>query len=87
MDREGLHNDDNFPWSPVDILIDWIDEHADPELVAKDDGYWLEGKGGGGTPWCLGQVLGSGVSVFSNHDCHSLVSILIRTGYQIPVKQ
>ncbi|MDY5147800.1 hypothetical protein R6G73_02735 [Actinotignum sanguinis] len=34
-----------------------------------------------------GQVLGSGVSVFSNHDCHSLVSILIRTGYQIPVKQ
>ncbi|MFG6286370.1 hypothetical protein ACGUFB_07750 [Actinotignum schaalii] len=53
MDREELHNDDNLPWSPVDILIDWIDEHADPELVAKDDGYWLEGKGGGGTPWCL----------------------------------
>lgn len=53
MGREGLHHDDNPPWSPVDILIDWIDEHADPELVAQDDGYWLEGKGGGGTPWCL----------------------------------
>ncbi|MDK6787696.1 hypothetical protein QP330_07490, partial [Actinotignum timonense] len=26
-----------------------------------------------------GQVLVSGVSVFSNHDCHCLVSILIRT--------
>ena len=34
-----------------------------------------------------GQVLVSGVSVFSNHDCHCLVSILIRTGYQTQVKQ
>ena len=35
----------------------------------------------------MGQVLVSGVSVFSNHDCHCLVSILIRTGYQTQVKQ
>ena len=42
---------------------------------------------GGGSDSGKGQVLVSGVSVFSNHDCHCLVSILIRTGYQTQVKQ